>query len=54
MIEVYDYVQVEVKFLSVLLLATCFGFWEIHRHAFKNASFLLFVYHNGMTSMNMC
>jgi hypothetical protein len=52
--EIYDYVQVETKFLSVLLLATCFGFWENHRQAFKNASFLLFVYHNGMTSVNMC
>jgi hypothetical protein len=52
--DVYDYVQVEAKFLSVLLLAACFGFWDNHRQAFKNASFLLFVYHNGMTSINVC
>ena len=38
----------------VLLLTACFGFWEYHRQAFKKASFLLFVYHNGMTSINMC
>jgi hypothetical protein len=52
--EVYGYLLVEAKFLSVLLLAACFGFWDSHRHAFKNTSFLLFVYHNGMTSINMC
>jgi hypothetical protein len=46
--EVYDYVQVETKFLSVLLLATCFGVWGNHRQAFINVSFLLSVYHNGM------
>ena len=52
--DVYDYVEVEAKFLSVLLLAACFGFWENYRQACNNASFLLFVYHNRLTSMNMC